>query len=259
MKKTIFGILIIAAVVTACKKDPVETPASPATPAATTGSLKIEFESMVDTSTLVLDTQNYINASGDTFTVSRFKYYISNIKLTKSDNTVFTETESYHLVDEATAASKTITIANVPVGNYTAISFMIGVDSTRNVSGSQTGDLDPAKGMFWSWNSGYIMAKFEGNSPSSTASNQGLVFHVGGFSGANSVLKTVSPSFNGAVAGVSGTVTPEIHIKADLMQWFKSPTNISFGVTNTIHMPGAAAKSIADNYADMFSVDHIHN
>lgn len=206
-----------------------------------------------------MDSVNYTNANGDTFKVTKFNYYISNIKLTKSDGSVFKETESYHLVQESNPASKAFTIANVPYGTYTAISFMIGVDSTRNVSGAQTGALDQANGMFWSWSSGYIMAKFEGTSPQSPATNHALTFHVGGFSGANSVLKDASPSFNGSTANVSSTVTPEIHLKTDVSKWFKSSTITNFATTHTIHMPGAAAKSIANNYANMFSVEHIHN
>jgi hypothetical protein len=147
----------------------------------------------------------------------------------------------------------------VPFGNYKAIEFMIGVDSTRNVSGAQTGALDVSNGMFWDWNSGYIMAKFEGTSPQSSASGNNLKFHIGGFSGVNNSLKTVSPSFNGDTAKVSSTITPGIHLSNNLLEWFQSPTVIDFSTTNVIMMPGAQAKTIADNYADMFTVEHIHN
>lgn len=257
--KNIFLIAgIIAIVISSCKKDPKEDPTT-TTPVSTTGSLNFRFENMVDTLDLALDTVNYVNANNDTFTVSKLKYYISNIRLTKSDGSYFYESNSYHLIDHANESTHSFTISGVPYGNYTALSFMIGVDSTHNVSGAQSGALDPANGMFWSWSSGYIMAKFEGNSSVSTASNHALLFHVGGFSGANNVLKTVSPSFNGAVAGVSSTVTPEIHLKMDVSEWFKSPTTINFAMLNTIHMPGTDAKTMAGNYADAFSVEHIHN
>jgi hypothetical protein len=59
--------------------------------------------------------------------------------------------------------------------------FMIGVDSARNNSGAQTGALDPTNGMFWSWSTGYIMAKFEGTSAQSPAAANALKFHIGGF------------------------------------------------------------------------------
>ena len=37
----------------------------------------------------------------------------------------------------------------------------LGVDSLRNVTGVQTGALDPAMDMYWTWNTGYVMAKLE--------------------------------------------------------------------------------------------------
>jgi hypothetical protein len=43
---------------------------------------------------------------------------------------------------------------NTSLKNITAIKFLLGVDSLKNVSGIQTGALDPAKGMFWTWNTG---------------------------------------------------------------------------------------------------------
>lgn len=255
--KTIFSLLLMAVIFTGCKKDPEPTPATTTT-GSSTGSLKIHFEGMVDTNALVLNTQNYVNANGDTFKVSTFKYYISNIALIKSDSSVLVLPVSHHLIDHSLSTTD-ITLSNIPVGNYKGLRFMIGVDSTNNVSGAQAGDLDPGKGMFWSWTSGYIMAKLEGTSPQSTATGNTIMFHTGGFSGANSVLRTAQPSFGTSTANVSASVTPEIHIAANVAEWFVNPNLIKFGITNVVHMPGATAKSIADNYVDMFSVEHIHN
>lgn len=256
------AIALIALTLINCKKDTVNAPEpEPQVPApATTGSLKIYFEAMVGTDNLVLGTSNtYTNQAGNTFNVSMYKYYISNIKITKSDNSVWIESDSYHLIDHADTTTTLLNIANVPFGNYKAIEFMIGVDSARNNSGAQTGALDQINGMFWSWNSGYIMAKMEGNSPQSTAVGNKLTFHSGGFSGANKVMRIVSPSFNNDTAKVTSTITPNIHLSSNLLEWFQSPTAVDFSTLNTIHMPGPNAKTIADNYADMFKVEHIQN
>ncbi len=259
MKKLILSISVFIALFTSCKKDPVENQNNTNNNSPTTGVVKIELEHVFDTLAFALTTKTFTTSNNDSITFTKFKYYISNNKLVKADGTSFSENESYHLIDEETSASKLISINNVPFGSYSGISFMIGVDSTRNVSGSQTGALDPALGMFWTWNSGYIMAKLEGNSNQSGASSKSILYHVGGFSGTNNVLKTVSPSFNGSTANVSSTVSPEIHIKCDVMEWFKNPNTINLATLHTIHMPGANAKLIANNYADMFSVEHIHN
>jgi hypothetical protein len=258
------ALLSLIVAFTNCKKDTKDPEPEPIVPPVTTpatpgGGLQIEFEGMVGDSDLVLSAQTYTNQAGNTFNITLCKYYISNIKLTKNDNSVWSEPNSYHLIDYSDALSTIVEIPNVPYSDYKAIEFMIGVDSARNVSGAQTGALDPVKGMFWSWNSGYIMAKMEGTSPQSTATANKLTIHVGGFSGSNSVLKTVSPSFNGNVAKVTSAITPKIHLKCDIMEWFQSPNTISFSTLNTVHMPGTDAKKVGDNYADMFSVEHIHN
>ncbi len=262
----ISAIALLAFTLTNCKKDtnkepePLPNPTSPATPTATVGSLKINFEAMVDTNMLVFTTQTYTNQAGNTFNVTSYKYYISNIKITKIDNSIWAEPNSYHLVDHADAASTLVTIPNVPFGNYKSIEFMIGVDSVKNISGAQTGALDPANGMFWSWSSGYIMAKFEGTSPQSTASGNNLKFHVGGFSGANKTMKIVAPSFNGDTAKVTSSFSPEIHMSSNLLEWFDTPTPINFSTfSNVIMLPGASANTIANIYADMFTIEHIHN
>jgi len=260
----IFPLMLLG--FSSCKKDPVEEINNPSTNQNTNnandtakGTVKLYFEHVADNLPFALDTSNYVTPNQDTFSVNTFKYYISNIKLLKADGTFFSETDSYHLIDESLVGSKSITIQNVPKGTYTGIRFMIGVDSARNVSGSQTGALDPINGMFWSWNSGYIMAKMEGTYIDSSSTKKSLFYHVGGFSGSNSVVKTVSPGFNGATASVSTGLSPEIHLKCNVMEWFRTPKPINLNVLHTIHMQGTNAKLIADNYADMFTVDHIHN
>ncbi len=256
MKKLVL-VAFTALAIIACKKDPVEPTPTP-TPAATTGTIKVEFEAVVGTSSLTFGSQQYYNANNDTFTVSMLKYYVSNIVLTKADNSTFTVANAYYIVDHNTAGKNVISIVNVPIANYKAIQFLIGVDSLRNVSGAQEGALAPSD-MFWSWSTGYIMAKFEGNSPQSTATNNKLMFHVGGFSGVNNSLKTINLSFNTETANVSATATPEVHLKADILKWFTGVNTISFASVNVVHMPGMNAKKLADNYASMFSFDHIHN
>lgn len=249
--KYILFITLASAIFFSCKKKDPEPKKS-----EEKGTLTIRFENKVGTEDLILDWKNYTNNS-DTFNVTMFSYYISNIKLRATDNSVYSEMESYHLIKADDAGTLQFTLPNVPAKSYSSITFMIGVDSTRNVSGAQTGALDPGKGHFWSWNSGYIMAKLEGTSPQSTATGNMLMFHVGGFHGANSTLKTVTlPLTTPAI--VSSSKTPQVLLKADLAEWF-APNSVSFATLHTVHMPGANAKKIADNYANMFSISQVVN
>lgn len=230
---------------------------------APVGELDIEFDNVVGAQALALNTGTYTNAAGNTFTVSKFNYYISNIKLTKADGTEWAEPESYHLVEENVAASQSVSLTKIPAGDYTKLTFTIGVDSARNVSGAQTGALDPNKEMFWTWNTGYVFTKLEGTSPQSTSSNNGLTFHIGGFKAPNNTIRTVSPALPSGTTAlqVRADRTPEVHLKVDVLGMFNGPTaarNIDFR-TLSFTMGGATSVPVANNYAaGMFRIDHVH-
>ena len=247
--------LICAALVTlfACHKkdDPVTT-----TPVNVDPQLKVSFEHVVNNQPLVLKTAKYTNAHGDTFSVSTYKYYISNVSVYTNDGTEYKEPESYHLIDEAKSDSKSFVLTNLPKATYVKIKFLLGVDSTRNVSGAQTGALDPLNTMFWTWNTGYIMARMEGTSPQTNPYPDNLGFHIGRFKGTNNVLKWITLEFP-SNAVITDTHAPGVHIKSDIAEWFKTPNVIDFAKLSVVAAEGANAKLIADNYADMFTVDHI--
>ncbi|KUG09782.1 MbnP family protein [Solirubrum puertoriconensis] len=220
------------------------------------GELDLEFENVVGTQALTLG-QAYTSTNGDAFTLSKLNYYISNIKLTKADGSEWAEPESYHLVKHDQTSTRTFTLQEVPTGDYTKITFTIGVDSTRNVSGAQTGALDPLNDMFWTWNSGYIFLKLEGTSPQ--AANGQLVFHIGGFKSPNNTIRSVSPPLpQGTVLKVRAEKAPAVHYKADVLKLFTGPNVIRFAeLSNT--MGGPSSVKVANNYAaGMFRIDHVH-
>lgn len=247
------AVLLVAMLgVTACRtKDKAVTPVYPV---ADSGQVKLEFFNMVGNSALSLNNQWYKNEHNDSFKVTTFNYYISNIKL-NSATASYTEDNSYHLIRQEDLTTTYFDMSSVPYGTYTSITFTIGVDSARNLAGSQTGALDVANNMFWSWTTGYIMMKFEGVSPKSPQVNNVLTLHTGGFSGTYNVLKTVTLNLTSPITVGSGTEN-HIHLSADILAMFKSPNVIDFATISTIHGPGAEAKMLADDYAGMFSVSY---
>lgn len=66
----------------------------------------------------------------------------------------------------------------------------MGIDSTTNVSGAG-GDLDPTKGMYWTWQSGYINFKLEGKSNLCKTRNNEFQFHIGGYLFPFSCVQTI--------------------------------------------------------------------
>ncbi|SHK85220.1 MbnP family protein [Hymenobacter psychrotolerans] len=221
------------------------------------GNVTMEFENVVGTAPLQLGSTRYKNAAGDTFTVSTLRYYISNITFKKADGTSYAQPESYYLLDEALPVTKTFTISSVPAGDYTGLTFTIGVDSVRNVSGVQTGALAPSD-MFWTWNTGYIFTKLEGRYNPDRSTSPPLVFHIGGFKSPNNTIRTVTlPIANKAIQVREGR-TPQVHLKADILKMFTGKSTIRFSELNNV-MGGPNAVRIADNQAaGMFTIDHIH-
>ena len=232
-----------------------------------TGSMRLVFDNVVGSQDLQLDTGTYQNASGESFTPTTFNYFVSNIKLTRTDGSqyVVPADSSYFLVKEEMPTSQTITLTNVPNGDYKAVSFMIGVDSLRSTMdiGKRTGVLDPAggpasaNGMYWSWNSGYIFLKLEGTSPSAPKDATGLNifrYHIGFFGGRDTRtinnLKTVPITFNGDVASVLPKQRPTVTIQADILKLFDGPATVSIAKNPDV-MVSDYSVTVANNYARM--------
>lgn len=250
MKKNILRLTTIAALslfIASCKKDP-----APANPTPKAGTVKLEFNNMSGAENLRMEGNWYKNQNGDSFTVTKFNYYISNIKLNKADGSKFEEAESYHLVQQSVSSSHSFDIANVSAGTYNSITFTIGVDSLRNVSGAQSGALAVDNGMFWSWTTGYIMLKLEGSSPQSSDAGKNFQLHAGGFKGAYNTVRTVTMTLPNAI-----TVNNDenhIHLSADVQKVLGGVTAINFAVTPTIMNAGPNGKMLADNYEKMFTI-----
>jgi hypothetical protein len=198
---------------------------------------------------------NYQNEAGDTFNVTKFQYYLSNFSLTDSDGETIKLSSACFLVNEDSAGSKTITLENVPAGRYNSISFMIGVDSLLNCTGAQTGSLDPINGMFWTWNSGYIMMKLEGTSPSSHLPGHMIEFHVGGYRAPHKAQRWVTIPVS-TLKIQRSTSSEKVYMKADIGFLFKG---INFRQSAGMMTPGVMADKMADNYQHMFSHHWLDN
>lgn len=208
---------------------------------------KLVFHNRAGATTLALGDM-VRTVTGDTIVVERFRYYISNISFTDRRGNTITPEPAYFLVDEENEASKSIPL-EIP-GGAGSIHFLIGVDSIRNVSGIQTGALDPLQGMFWTWNSGYIMAKLEGTCERVQSAGHRFTYHIGGFRNGNHTAMPVTINLP------QGTFS-EIHLDADINAWFRGRSVLSVAETPVCHSPGALANRIAENYAAMFTLNSV--
>lgn len=203
--------------------------------------ITIRFENRFGKERLAPEQTCYLNGR-DTLVINRFKYYVSHIQLTNAAGKTIVPENQYYLIDIADEKSTSVQIM-VPEGPYTGIQFLLGVDSIRNVSGVQTGALDPLNGMFWTWNSGYIMAKLEGTASNSMIAGKQFTYHIGGFRQHQQTARNIRLQ----TTAFSSVVT----IIADAEKWFEG---ISITKEPVCHSPGTLAVRIADNYSKMFSI-----
>ena len=213
--------------------------------------ITITIEPVYNGQSLKLSDKCYVNEHGDSLFIDLFRFYITNLKLSGTSSILDSNS---HLVDAEQKVSHTFPISNINTGSYTSLSFTIGVDSITNTNGANNGDLDPSKGMYWAWNSGYIMAKLEGHSKVCKTLHHVFEFHVGGYMPPYNAARTVNIKLPVHVNSGNGK-NVVIRITADAAAWFHG--NIDLAKTNNIVIPGKEACKMADNYAKMFSVTDI--
>ena len=233
-----------------------------------TGSVNIEVKNVAGDQNLILETGVYTTALGHDFSVSAFKYYVSNIQLKKADGTIYTYTRdsSYFLVNEWVAASKIIPLKNIPAGEYKQLIFVLGVDSTKNYApaAEHAGSLDPGEGMYWTWSSGHIFWKIEGSSP--MINNNGsdrFAFHIAGAGGVPSAttinnVKIITIDFGTEVLKVATGTKPEVHIQADILKIFEGDLPYSIVENPMVTDLSKESGTLARNAAGMFSFKEIH-
>jgi hypothetical protein len=216
-----------------------------------TNSLEINWMHTIDSQQLTLDTVLYKNNLSQSFHITKFKYYISNITLEKESGNPNKSKEVF-LINEEEASSKKISISKIKNGEYSYINFILGVDSLRNCFGAQSGALDPIQAMFWTWNTGYIFLKLEGKSSSSTAPGKIFEYHIGGYKEPVNSIQSIRLKLNKPLV-FSKTTHHTISIDVNLAELLRNPIDIDFStlpsVTDTKN-----AVMISTNYKDMFSI-----
>lgn len=113
--------------------------------------------------------------------VELLKCYVGHIEILDINRQVIgKDSVAYRLLDFSNRSSLNFSI---PINSIKAcyIRITLGVDSVTNAAGVHCCALDPANGMYWSWQSGYIQFKLEGKEKDGTALN----LHLGGFSNAH--------------------------------------------------------------------------
>jgi hypothetical protein len=218
-------------------------------------SIVIHFKAVVNGEPFISG-KKYINVFDEPFSIEKFKFYFCKPAFTNAVTHTGTpiNKNEYFLIDFTDSITCSIKLAVRP-GKYSKLVFQLGVDSIQNVSGAQTGALDPAKGMFWTWNSGYVMAKLEGSSPVSNQPIHAIAYHIGGFREPNNTVRTITLPFpQEKELEINDQEVHELYITAEINSWFSGPHPIHIKEIPTCTTPGVLAKNISENYAGMFKL-----
>jgi hypothetical protein len=143
--------------------------------------LKIPVITNYNSKLVVLEDTTYQLKSNHQIKFETFKFYLSNITLFRNNLPIWKEDESFHLIDAENVDSNNLCLIIPDDLAFDAIQFNLGIDSNTNVAGALGGDLDPTKGMYWTWQNGYINLKLQGTSNLCNTQKNEFEFHLGGY------------------------------------------------------------------------------
>ena len=190
---------------------------------------------------LVINKNYFSEIISDSVSIQSLRFYLSDINLIKNGRKIYHVKNQPNLIDISKKLQvKLLTKSEL---EFDSIQFDIGVDSLSQVSGAMGGDLDPMKGMYWSWQSGYINFKLEGKSNICNTRNHVFQFHIGGYqSPYNTIQHIILPVQN------KTNINIKLNIKKMLSQ-------IDLKNVNQIMSPSEKSVEISKQYANFFSIE----
>ncbi|GAA4107984.1 hypothetical protein GCM10022393_03640 [Aquimarina addita] len=189
---------------------------------------------------LKLDLYYLMDNKIDSIQFRTIKFYMSNITLLQDSAEVHTLEKQHVLVDLANNKSQIIDIDIENEISYNKIQFDLGIDPITSESGVFGGDLDPTNGMYWTWQSGYINFKIEGNSTTCPTQNHEFQFHIGGYQ---------EPYNTSRIITLPLQQKENIVIQLELSTLF---SQINFSETSSIMSPNQKAMKMADKLTTIF-------
>ncbi len=210
-------------------------------------SVDLNITYTVDNAALVLNSFNYQNQAGNTYSLSSLVYYLSKISLMKADSSLVLLKE-YQYIDAFTTATNKLSIKGIPVGNYIGIKFNIGLDPLQNKSFQLPATTENIN-MQWPdmMGGGYHVMKMEGSYKDLSAT-YGYAMHLGTDS-CLIPIKLLKP-----INITSGSNTP-LTMEMNINEWYRNPYKYDFNVDGNYIMGNMMAmKKIVLNGNDVFSI-----
>jgi hypothetical protein len=203
----------------------------------------ILVKAMLNGQELASNMEQKINLESNIIKINELKFYLSNIQFFNNQELVWSESNSYHLCDIFSQDSKLLEFNFQKEMNFNKIVFCLGIDSITNVSGAYGGDLDPTKGMYWTWQNGYINLKLEGEINDELTTKNKFSYHLGGYLQPFNAIQKIELNVNNKKS---------FNLDFNLDKIFKSQI---FYSTNKIMSPNYMAVELSKIAASCFRIE----
>ena len=181
--------------------------------------------------------QVYLTENKDSISFSTLKMYFSDFRFREKLSGGITEIDTLIFYDLADSSTH-VFFKNLEISNYDDVSFTLGLDSSKNVSGELENAYDPLLGMYWAWNTGYVNLKLAGKSSLVLTKTHDFEFHLGGYRYPLATAQNIKVDLN------------DQYIYFDLEKLFSESINLS--KNHHIMLPGKDAFLISQGLSDCF-------
>ncbi|WP_422106448.1 MbnP family protein [Winogradskyella sp.] len=207
------------------------------------------------------DFNNFIftNANGETISIERLRYVISDITFRTNSGEVLS-TNVHNLVDVTNDNGLSYTLpSTIPIGNYANVSFTFGLDNEDNAQNYL--DLNSANfNVPEMLGGGYHYMQFDGEFINSNMEEMGFNYHAiraVDNPGANPTFPQ-DTFFTVNLGAIPITSSTEIEIKMNIAEWFKNPNLWDLNVYNQMLMPNSTAQILMfENGQAVFSLGEV--
>jgi hypothetical protein len=203
-----------------------------------TTSINFTFQPSISNEYIELNTI-YSLSDSNKMEITTCRFYVSNFTF-YSNNKLVSEQKGAFLIDLENLESLQLSF---PISGADSVRFNLGIDSSTNVAGILDGDLDPIKGMYWTWNSGYINSKVEGTFTKTNGVKIPFEYHLGGYLPPYPTLQTLTFNCQKSESTL---------VKLDLSQFI---TSLEIEKCNNVMIPGPKAAELSNFLATCFKID----
>lgn len=227
---------------------------TPTPTGSTSGKLTFNFTHNFDgvnVSSSNFNQFDFINLNGDTLSLTKLRYLISDIRLYKSNGDSIL-IDGYQLVDVTNNTGLTFAPNDdIPFDNYTGISFVFGFDSVDN-----TGNYVDLNSVSWNWpamlGGGYHFMQMEGMYKHNGADSL-YAYHMGMARPSAGVFE--QNFFIADLGAITISNDATIEIKMNIDEWYKNPNTWVLNDFHSMLMPNYTAQIMMNqNGKSVFSL-----